>query len=876
MARFLRTETNSSGGHTRLGAPEAVGGAITFDGPRVRLVDPLSGNLLSRRRARAFLRPPAVVAAAAVLPRPVHVQLADVEDRVAHNLRQRRSSHLFIRPIVVDAAVAPLGSVAAQLAASRRGTPRSVLRPAAVVSAPAVFTGPTVALAPKVPKRTVYRLSAPTSVGGAITFDGPRVRLADPLDPNGLRRRKPSYQLGRPSVLAAFVAAPVAVTLAPSAGQPRRTLSRLRPPEAIDLTPQTQFVAVTLASARRGAPKSVLRVPAAAVSFVARPTKVALARIRPARNVWLLRRPADIVDRDDVGVLRVRLAYSLRGKPKPRLSAPAVVAPVLARRILEVLAPQRRGVPRSRLFAPAVVGPVLARSIDVTLARIRPARTAAVLRRPTDLVDQQDLGFVRARLAYSVRGRPKSQLSEPAVVAPVLARPLEVSLARIRPARTVALLRRPADLVDRDDLGFTRTHLAYSLRGRPRSQLSEPTVVGPVLARPVEVTLTRILPARTNPVLRKPADLVDQQDLGVVRAHLAYSLRGKPKPTLRPPTVVAPVLARAIEVVLARIRPVRTFADLRAPVVIDLSPQTKYLAVTLAPSRFPRPKSVLREPPKGTPQPAPIYPVSVTLAPQSRGKAKPILRQTVYAARVYAPIRVELAPSRFPRPKSRLLGVVYGARVYAPVATTLAPSRRGSPRSVLRAPAAVGRFVAAPASVTLAPGVRGRPASFLSPPALLPELARKPGFSLARIRPPRVRSLLRAPTTVAQPFVARAVKESFARVRPRRTIWMLQPPTIVEAPRAVFFGPAVTLTYSLRGKPRFVLSGPSILQIECFGRVVGFDSGPLVCGETSGAPAVGATSGAAAAGSVSGGTAAGATESAGIVSGGDEQREGCD
>jgi hypothetical protein len=138
-------------------------------------------------------------------------------------------------------------------------------------------------------------------------------------------------------------------------------------------------------------------------------------------------------------------------------------------------------------------------------------------------------------------------------------------LVRITPAAVHSVLRKPVDLVDREDVGFVRVHLAYSVRGNPQSRLQPPTVVASVLASPVRVTLvrrptptvvSRLIPpavpavlkaehgslfafARIRPVavhsLLKPPTVVGA---GIVFrpvfTHLAYSSRGKPMFLLGP------------------------------------------------------------------------------------------------------------------------------------------------------------------------------------------------------------------------------------------------------------------------------------------------------------------------------------------------------
>jgi hypothetical protein len=874
MARFLRTDTNSSGGHSRL-----------------------FNNLV----APAKPLPP--------LPPPIVVVLAAKPDRSPNGINKRRQAKSGLgEPVVV---FTPEGVVyepiAGYLAKPRDTRPQTISRLSpprvSAPTAPFVARPPIVHLAPppRQARKALSGLGAPKVVQPNSSYpQGPMVQLA----PSSRGKAKPRLL----PVPAAF--RPVGASIKHLAYAPTRARanSRLFPPAVTTAVVAVYYgPTVTLAPSRAGKAKPrLLTVPAAFQPF------------RPAI---------------------VHLTYApTRARAKSHLSAPAVVAPVLARHILESLAPQKRGVPKSILRPPAVVGPILARPIDVTLVRIRPPRTSWQLRRPADLVDRDDLGYVRTHLAYSRRGRPESRLAPPAVVAPVLARAIDVTLVRIRPVRTNYVLRRPADLVDRDDLGFVRVHLAPSFRGEPKSALRPPTVVAPVLARaivvhlapsfrgvpksrleppavvapvlarPIEVVLARIRPVRTNSVLRRPTDLVDQQDLGFVRVHLA------------------------------RIRPVRTLALVREPVVIDLRPQTYFIDVTLAPSRFPTPKSILREPPKGTPQPAPIYPLFITLAPQRRGKAKPFLRQTIYAARVYAPITVSLAPSRFPQPRS----ILRKPAVVAPVLARreiiwLAPQRRGIPKSILRKPAVVapvlaqpivvtlarirpvrtqavllpptvvGQFAARAIEVTLAPQRRGvakpflreviygarvyapirvilapssrldrAPHSRLAPPTVIGRfIARPPIVHLAPSRRSKPGFVVTHEPVRRAAFVAAPVRVTLARIKPPKRFYRLSPPAVVGA--GIYFrGLDVTLAYSLRGRPmhRLTLTATSIH--ECYGTVsCGLTFAAEVCGEVTAATVTGITSGATVTGGDSAATVEGASEARGTVSGRDEQREGC-
>lgn len=351
-----------------------------------------------------------------------------------------------------------------------------------------------------------------------------------------------------------------------------------------------------LAYSSRGRTITQLRTPmvvlAAVVQTFAGP-ETHLARITPPRVHSRLAPPTDTVGLEDQGRVKVWLAYSLRGKAKPRLNPPTVVAPVLAPPILVSLAPSSRGKAKPKLSRPAVVAFFAALPTAISLAYSLRGRPKSILRRPI-VVAPVLARPVEVELAYSRRGRPKSRLQPPTVVFPFLARPLDITLARIRPPHTIAELRPPTDTTGLEDQGQVRVHLAPSFRGRPLNHLFPPTVVAPVLAAPVAVTL-------------------------------AASFRGTPKSKLSAPTVVAPVLTLHEAIVrLARITPPPVHSILRKPVVIDLRPQVRYLATSLAYSRRGAPKSKLSAPSAFASRPQADTTLLVHLAYSLRGR--PIYR----------------------------------------------------------------------------------------------------------------------------------------------------------------------------------------------------------------------------------------------------------
>jgi hypothetical protein len=387
-----------------------------------------------------------------------------------------------------------------------------------------------------------------------------------------------------------------------------------------------------------------------------------------------------------------------------------------------------------------------------------------------------------------VRRAPHSRLNPPTVVFPVLAQPIGTTLVRIRPVATRWVLRRPADLIDAEDLGFVRISLAYSLRGAPKSRLSPPTAVAPFFVRPIEATLARIRPVAVHWVLRLPVDLVDQQDVGFVRVHLV------------------------------RIKPVPVHSALRSPVSIDLSPQAYYLDLHLAYSRRGVPKSFLRPASLFTPQPkaetvlavtlayslrgkpksglgepvvisaaALLRSADITLAPQRRGKPKPFLRAPVVvtAATPVRSLSIHLAYSKRGKPLSGLGApkVMFPSSAFpqGPM-VQYAASFRGRAKSRLAAPTAFIRFVARPIRVELVPQRRGTPKSVLRKPVVV-QTFRVPVISttLARITPPPVHSVLRKPTDLVDTQDLGFVRVQLAPSRFPIPMSRLSPPTVVDA-----------------------------------------------------------------------------------------------
>lgn len=837
--------------------------------------EPVAGFLAPPRstvpRFYSTLQPPTVVATAAAIT-PIRVTLV--------RIRPVPTDASVFKPVVITQAQGPQGGIGIQLAPSLRGMPKSKLFPPAVITVVVSLAYPTsVTLAPQRRGLAKSILRAPRVVFTAVELSGPETSLAysrrgapksilrrpaDIVDRDDLGYLRVHLAYSRRGIAKSELRPPVppetfvpiheeiAVQLTRVVGE-RKTMWKLRPPVVIDLRPQAYYIATTL------------------------------ARIRPAAVHSVLREPTDLVDAQDLGVVRTHLAYSRRGVPKPRLNPPAVVystpAPPIRGKLVQnrpqpvhstltqvvyganiyepiqgqLVAP-RATVPQaqSRLAPPTVVAsgtPV--RGIIVHLAYSRRGKASASLARPICVFFNEDLGQgPGVWLAYSRRGAPKSTLHPPVVVRPVFVqRPIETTLTRIRPRGTIAILRRPTDIVDQADLGYLRTRLVRIRPARTHPFLRAPAVID---LRPqvyyLSTWLTYSRRGAPKSILRPESKFAPQLKAEYdLRITLAYQSRGKPKSKLRPPTVVtaATPYFRREPTALVRIRPRRTIWRLGRPTdTVGIEDQGS-VAVTLAYSRRGRPKSRLL----GVVYAARSYaPITITLAPSFRGRPKSILRRPtdLVDREDLGFVRVHLAYSLRGRAKPKLPIVIYAARVYAPIRVVLAPSSRLA-RAVharLSAPTVVRTFQAAPISITLAPQRRGAPKSFLG-----------------------------KPTVLAEVIVHEAIFQ-LVTIRPRRTIWRLVPPAVVNPVVIVYFGPKVTLV-RIRPRRTMAMLGAQAVPTICYGIVCGFDYAAVVTGSDSGAEVTGGDSGATVTGSDSAATATGATGSRGNVSGGDERREGC-
>lgn len=604
----------------------------------------------------AVLRRPVVVTPAAVpfVATPIKVTIV--------RIRPQRTLAGVRRPRWIGAGIYYRG-VLVRLAYSRRGVPRSVLRPPAstAVARPARPIQVTFARRlPALDRRPRSRLSPPLVVNPGPTYVGPAVRLTAPAGPvEAYWERRPKSKLGTPKVLTTtFVASPIKVTLVRIT--PPRTLAGVRRPRWIGAGIFYRGILTHLAYSKRGRPKSRLSPPVSTpeVTTPARPILVKLApSTRPVAKSRLSPVPAAF---QPVGTLTVTLAPSRRPLTKSRLSLTKIIdlrpqVYYLSTTLVRIVPP-----PTIARLSPPVdtVGLEDQGSVSVTLAYSLRGRPKSKLRPPTDLVDEQDKGHLRVTLAPSPTQARRAhwKLSPPTVVTPNTPhRGIVVELARTPRTKTIWRLPVPASAVRVVEI--FPAEIVQFVRITPPPVISKlgPPVVIDLSPQVRSISTWLAYSRRGRPIyrLRPPTDLVDAQDLGRVRVTLA---RNKVKPTryrLRPPTVVVegkaetilavtlvrirpprtlafstgvtylPPLARPIEVSLTRIRPPRTM--LRAPGVIYAAPLSPPVKVTLAPSVRGRPIHFLR-PPAAIDLSPQVYVISTTFVRIRPVRVYPILR----------------------------------------------------------------------------------------------------------------------------------------------------------------------------------------------------------------------------------------------------------
>lgn len=810
--------------NSRFTKPAVVGPGIAYHGPGVRLAGPVN----ARARVESRLFPPtAVTQAVTFVALPVTVKLAysrrgapkprlfppvippvarPVAVALTRNRVQRTTGHLF-GPAVVGAGIVSR-PVKVTLSPSKRGTPKPRLFPPTVVN-------PAAALA-----RPVFARFAPQRRGRAkSTIFAPIIPpLAPPVRVALVRVRVPrtfTHLSGPTAVGAGIFFRPVKVTFTPQKrGVPK---SRLFPPTAVNPVVALAYpTLVRLAPSRRGRARSFLSPPV--IPPLASPLRVALVRLRVPRTITRLFRPVVVGGGIYFRPVKVTLAPSKRGSAKPLLRPPIIpplAPPIEAKFVTEFVSVELR--PRaahSHLGAPAVVGAgITFRPVFVKLAPSRRGTPKSRLAPPTVVNAAPSIVYppVLVKLARSRRGAPKSRLSPPVI--PPLATPIRTTLTRVVVRAYRSHLFGPVAVGAGIVFSPVKVVVVRGRAGKPRSILRTPTVVTPVvsLAQPISVSLTYSRRGAAKPRLSPSA---------VVGAGIAFSgprvrlvnpinRRATVEYVLSPPTVLASVaVVYPITVKLARSRRGVAKSRLSKPIIPPLAAPVR---ITLAKGRVGKAKPLSIIPVvvgAGITFPA----VSVTLAPQRRGKPKSHLFPPVIPP-LAAPVRVAIARIRPARTNPRLgPPVAVGAGIVSPpLQTTLAPQRRGTPKSKLAPPTVVtAAAVYPPVAVKLShPRVRVATHSALRGPTVVfgqTTLQFGPPVSLVRSPHPITKSFLRPPVTVtaAVAVVYPPVRVVLARTRRVTTKSRLTPPVFVPAAAPT----RVTLAKRYRSKQFSRLGAP--------------------------------------------------------------------
>lgn len=572
--------------YSLLSYPVVVEPSITWYGPRQKYAPQA---LRIKRRPLSHLLPPQVVVSAeeAVFFGP-RVVLTNVIAR-----RARTQLHSFLRPPTILATNEP---TKVHLALSRRGQPRSELKPPVLIDLrPQVYYLSTT-FAPQRRGRPIWHLGPPVVVRTAVELSGPEVTLA-------------SSHKGKTR---SFLLPPIVVFRAVELSGPETSLVRIRPvkttarlasPTVIDLSPQVFYLNLTLTTIKHPSVGHVLRPPVVVRGALELSgPEVTLVRIRPARTMVQIRPPA-VIDLSPqvfyLSLTTVRITHPPVGHV---LRPPIVVFTAVELSGPEVtLTVRRQQTGRARLFPPGVVTTEVVQIFygpSVHLAKIRPPRVGYDLAAPIIVSVGGALGGTMVSLAPQRRGEPISHLFPPAVITAEERAYFgpQVSLARITPPKSNARLSPPA-VVAPVLFSGPITELAPSFRGKPKSSLRKPVVVSQPSAyrQVVPPTLTYSRRGRPTYFLNPPTRVFPffarKTDIT-----LAPQRRGKPKSFLRKPVVVR--LAVEIygpEITLVRISPPPTISRLRPPTVV-IRPVFFGPLVSLAPSIFGRPKSQLTPP----------------------------------------------------------------------------------------------------------------------------------------------------------------------------------------------------------------------------------------------------------------------------------------
>jgi hypothetical protein len=660
--------------------PAVIGAGKVNPGLRVKL------TFGQRRPGRALLRPPAVVTAAFVfIAEPVRVTLAP-------SATQARRAHSRLGPPTVIAGAIAWHGPGIYLTRERRPVTKSALRAPAVVT-PAVvqvFFGPSVTLAPSTRPKAQSQLLPPAVIGGARVNPGLRIKLVFGQTRRGVANLFPPAVVTA-AVTEAFFGPPP--TFAPQ--RRGRATYDLAAPIVLDSGGALGWLAVSLAPQRRGITKSILRPPAvvtAAVVQVYYGPEVTLVRRRTPRTTRFLRPP---VIPPLARPLEVALAPQRRGAPHSVLAPPRVVFLAVEIYGPETTLVRIKPVPTiSVLRAPVVVAVVAYYGPQVNLTYSRRLVAKSVLRPPAVVGAGRVNPALRIKLTFGRRGVTRSFLRPPVapVVAVVVYFGPQVTLTRIRPRRTLALLQPPA--VISPDVAFDGPGilLTRSFRGRPRSFLRKPVVVAPVVSYGPQQWLTYSRRGRPQSDLRPPRVVAAAPARAEVQPPwLTYSRRGRPRSILRKPTRVFPFFARKTDITLAPQRRGQPTSFLRPPAILRTRGT---VSINLTYSRRGRPKSILRGP-RVVRLAVEIYGPETWLTYSRRGRPQYRLEPPTVTARTpFRGLLTHLTYSRRGRPISFRIPFEPGKAPFRPILVSLTTITPPPVLSLLKPPSVVGAGIA--------------------------------------------------------------------------------------------------------------------------------------------------------------------------------------
>lgn len=686
----------------------------------------------------------------------------------------------------------------------------------------------------RVRRQTFVLPPTPVIVLSAVINYGPGTRLAAPLSPVDLRRKRPTYKLNPPTVVAELVvevARPILTHLSYSS----RRIGKYNLASPVVIEGASYFLGPRVRLAEPESNSDIKR------------RKPNSFRIQPLVVFPALKAS---------GILFTKLAVHARNETRPRRKAtstwigPYVVLPrVESWGYLAVnLAPSRRPITKARLRPPVVVGSAtveiyygpktkFAVALPIRRARsfpIYPIRVAKPI---------PAFGYLMTYLAPSRRGIPKSRFIYPAIIEiPSMYGGIGINLASvsrqsIRPVVN-SRLRPPIAIVSVVVAYYGPKIKLASLgqRGRSRSFPVVPIIVTPNYG--AFGWLTVVLAQQRRPivksVLRPPTVLT----IPVVQVYygpktkFAPQRRGRPISELRTPVVIGG--ARIFRPVATKLvaSPKQSRAPhsiLKKPTLVNSAIIFDGPTIKLSPSTRGKPKSRLL-PPAIIGRPIVTAAVKIKLAPSRRGIPKSELRPpaVIRAAVVFRPIETAIASQKPIEVRTRrasdyrLRGpiVVNGAVIFRPVKTKLVSSSRQAraPHSKLRTPAVIsGAFIARPIEVSFAPSHRLSRVVHpeLRPPARIGaaivyapiETRLAPSSRLGRATD----FVLRTPAIVGAAFFARPVSISLAPSRFIKGNSDLRTPVVVGA--QFFARPIiVNLAPSTRGKPQSRLFVPTIVE----------------------------------------------------------------